>query len=107
MDTSIEVAGALEWFYKTYGPNWTLLLVFSIPLAIFAMQVFLAIRKDREANLAIAAKEDTIQRLAVENKLYRIQFFKEKCGWTDTQIREWVLENDPPKSLADAKKKKK
>ncbi len=92
----VDVVGFLDWFYKTYGSNWTLILVFSIPIAIVGWQIFQALRKDKEANLALAAKEDTIQRLAQENRLYRIQTFKEQFKWTDHQIEHWLLANEAP-----------
>jgi hypothetical protein len=104
---NVDVIGFLDWFYKTYGPNWTLVLIFSIPIAIFGWQVFQALRKDREANLAISAKEETIQRLADENRLYRILIAQEKWGWSEQQIEKYILKNEPQKESdkKDLKKK--
>ena len=95
VDVPAIVVGTLEWFYKTFGAGWTLALFFALPTLFFAWQVFLAFRKDRDVVLALDAKEDTIQRLAAENRMYRIQVFKEKFGWTDHQIDTWIIKGEP------------
>lgn len=91
------VVGILEWFYKTFGAGWTLVVFLSVPVLFLGWQIYLTWRKDKEANLALEAKEDTIQRLAEENRLYRIQIFKEKFGWTDHQVDTWIIKGEPPR----------
>ena len=81
VDVTNIVVGALQWFYNTLGAGWTLALAFSVPALFFAWQIYLTLRKDKDAMLALEAKEDTIQRLAAEHRMYRIQVFKEKFGW--------------------------
>jgi len=51
--SKIDVVWFLDWFYKTYGPNWTLVLIFSVPVLIVGWQIFQAFRKDRESNLSL------------------------------------------------------
>lgn len=51
-------------------------------------------RKDREVNLALKEKDRTIQRLAEQERNFRILFFKEKGGWTDEQIKQFVMKNE-------------
>jgi hypothetical protein len=96
----------IDWFYRQYGPNWTLGLLVTIVLIAIAWQVWQTIRKDREINKAIQAKDETISRLAEENRLYRIQVFK-KLDWTDDQIDRWILNNESPFREAKEVKKKK
>jgi hypothetical protein len=103
VDVPAIVVGTLEWFYKTFGAGWTLALLFSVPVLFFAWQVYLAIRKDRDVGLALEAKEDTIQRLAAENRMYRIQVFKDKFGWSEHQIESWIIKAEPS---SQPKKKK-
>jgi hypothetical protein len=51
-------------------------------------------RKDKDVDLALKEKDRTIQRLAEQERNYRILFFKEKCGWTDEQIQQFVMKNE-------------
>jgi hypothetical protein len=96
MDKAIQAAQQLlDWFFQHYGPRWTLLLIFLVPVAFVGWQIWLSWRKDKVTDKALEAKEETIQRLADDNRTYRILFFKEKCGWTDDQIERWLLLKDP------------
>lgn len=51
-------------------------------------------RKDKEVHLALKEKDRTIQRLAEQERNYRIMFFMEKCGWTSEQIEQFVMKNE-------------
>lgn len=51
-------------------------------------------RKDREVNLALKEKDRTIQRLAEQERNFRILFFMEKCGWSEERIQQFVMKNE-------------
>ncbi|MBE7436810.1 MAG: hypothetical protein HS115_00025 [Spirochaetales bacterium] len=48
-------------------------------------------QKDRDRSAALQEKERAIQRLANENREYRILMIKEKYHWTDDQINRYIL----------------
>jgi len=100
----------IDWFYTHYGPKATLALILVVPVVLLLWMFYQARRKDREANLALEAKEQTIQHLAAENRLHRIQMFKEQFKWSDHQIQIWLIDNEPaghqlPEKVKKAKQK--
>lgn len=96
----------LDWFYTHYGRWPTLGLIFLLPAGFIGLQIWQHRRKDRSDNAALQAKEDTIQRLAEDNRMYRAVLFKEKFGWTDEKIDAYVVKVKPA-ALPPAKKGKK
>lgn len=77
-----------------FGP-WVTLGIVAVVVAITGgWKIWNIKRKDREVNLALKEKDKTIQRLAEQERNYRILFFKEKCGWSDEQIQQFVMKNE-------------
>lgn len=80
----------LDWFYLHYGSTATLLLL-SVPIVlVVGLQIWQQLRKDRDFNVALQTKEDSIQRLADENRMYRAVLFREKFGWSEQQIEGFI-----------------
>lgn len=97
-----DYLGFFEWLYQRYGPRWTLALIIAIPIAALAFQIWRTARKEKDVSLALEEKERTIQRLAADNRLFRIQLFKEKLNWSDDQIERFMVKPE----LATAAEKK-
>jgi hypothetical protein len=93
----------LDWFYAHYGPGWTLSLIMAVPVAFLVVQMWQMLRKGKAVDIALATKEDSIQRLAEENRMYRAVLFKEKFGWSDQQIESFM--NRPALEAKKGKKK--
>ena len=86
----------LKFLNENLGPWLTAGIILVIGcsfLCFFLWRFHNEKRKDKEINQVIAEKERTIQRLAQDNREWRILFFKDKCGWNDKQVQKFVLEN--------------
>jgi len=101
--TPDDLPGVIEAFRKllevliaNYGTWGTLGIFAFIILASFGWKFYNNYRKDKEVNLALQEKDRTIQRLAEQERNFRILFFKEKAGWTDEQVERFVLRNEFP-----------
>jgi hypothetical protein len=81
-----------------FGPNLTLLLVFLIPLCFFAYRLYTDWVKRTEIDKVVAAKDETIQVMAQQNRDLRVQEFV-RLGWTPDQIEAVVLKNSPKNAL--------
>jgi hypothetical protein len=77
-----------------FGPWVTLGLVAAVIAITGAWKIWNIKRKDNEVNLALKEKDKTIQRLAEQERNFRILFFMEKCGWSDEQIQQFVMKNE-------------
>lgn len=86
----------LEVLIANYGIWGTLGIFAFVILAFFGWKLYNNYRKDKEVNLALQEKDRTIQRLAEQERNFRILFFKEKAGWTDEQVDRFVLRNEFP-----------
>lgn len=98
MDASPEFFDSLtkflEFLIARYG-NWgTVGIGAALLLVGILWRLYNDYRKDKETNAVVAEKDRTIQRLAEQERNYRILFLKEKAGWTDEQIRLFVMKND-------------
>jgi hypothetical protein len=93
-----DVLDALNNFIQiliaNYGRWGTIGIFVAIALASTGWRIYQYRRKDKEVNLALKEKDRTIQRLAEQERNYRILFFKEKCGWTDDEIEKFVMKNE-------------
>jgi hypothetical protein len=93
-----DVLDALNNFIQTlianYGRWGTIGIFLGIALLSAGWRIYQQRRKDKEVNLALKEKNRTIQRLAEQERNFRILFFKEKCGWTDDEIEKFVMKNE-------------
>jgi len=90
-EPTIDVVGVLDWLWGHLGAPTTTGLIFAVPVAFVAWQVWSSIRKDRKADAAIAAKEETIQRMADENRLLRIRLAQREWAWTAEEIDAYII----------------
>ena len=96
-DKIIEaVTKLLELLFRTLGVGGTIGVAIGFILLSVAWRIYNDKRKEKEINLALAEKDRTISRLAAQERVWRIQFFKETKGWSDEQIDKYLLQNDPP-----------
>lgn len=92
----LKAAGELfQQITNIYGPFWSLVIFFVLLLAVIAWKLYQQWRADREVNLVIAEKERTIQCLANENAMYRVEDLCRK-GWTRNDAISFVKEGAVP-----------
>lgn len=93
-----EVINALNNLVKSlvavFGAWGTIGLIAVILVITGGWKIWNIKRKDREIDLVLEEKDRTIQRLAEQERNYRILFFKEKFGWTDEQVLQFVMKNE-------------
>lgn len=82
----LEIA---EWVRINIG-TWPLYVAFALWVAWVVWGEY---RRWSEESKVIAEKERTIQRLAADNRLLRIQHLKSQ-GWTDEDIDRYLIAND-------------
>lgn len=92
----------LKTCVELLGYNLTVVLIFLVPSLLFLYKVYNDWTKRREVNLAIKAKDETIQVLAEQNRQFRVIELKEK-GWNDDAINNVVMKNTP-KDAVEARK---
>ncbi len=90
------VTKMLELLFRTLGVGGTIGIATVFILLSVAWRIYNDKQKEKEINLALAEKDRTISRLAAQERVWRIQFFKETKGWSDEQIDKYLLQNDPP-----------
>jgi hypothetical protein len=95
---SAEIINALnnlvQALVNNFGAWGTIGIAVALVVITGVWKIYNIRRKDRETNLALKEKDRTIQRLAEQERNYRILFFKEKCGWTDEQVLLFVMRNE-------------
>jgi hypothetical protein len=93
-----DVINALNNLVKSlvaiFGAWGTIGIAAGVLIVTGGWKIYNIRRKDREVNLALKEKDRTIQRLAEQERNFRILFFKEKAGWTDEQIQQFVMKNE-------------
>jgi hypothetical protein len=94
MADATKYLGLLDWLYLHYGSNVTLAIILGAPAVFVAIQVWREWRKEADVKLALQEKDRTIDRLASENRMYRVTLFKDKLGWTDEQIERFLIKGD-------------
>ncbi len=80
-DKIIEaVTKLLELLFRVLGVGGTIVVAIVFILLSVAWRIYNDKRKEKEINLALAEKDRTISRLAAQERVWRIQFFKEAKG---------------------------
>lgn len=88
-----EIKGLIELLINKFG-TWGFIGIFGIIIVlVMAWKWYNIYRKDQEEKSALNEKERSIQRLAQENREYKIIILKEKFKWSDEQIEKYILEN--------------
>lgn len=96
-DKVIEsVVKLLSFLFETLGVAGTIAATVLVVIVSAGWRIYNDRKKEKEINLALQEKDRTITRLAAQERVWRIQFFKESMGWTDEQIEKYILQNDLP-----------
>jgi|SRR5215218_3928276 len=77
-----------------YGPAGTLAIIIGAFVLAIGWRLFSDWLKNRKVDQALAEKEASIKRLAGEIRMYRAVFLKEKAGWDDELINNFLLRDD-------------
>lgn len=94
-DKIIEAAnGLLQTLLNAFGAGGTVALVIVIALLLFGYKVYTDWRKNKEPNQAIAAKDESIQLLASENRTLRAINLKLQ-GMSEDFIDKVILKGIP------------
>ncbi len=78
-----------------FGTERVFWLAVIILICSFIWKLWADGKKDREINIALEEKDRTIQRLASENREYRILIFKKNHSYSDEEIDKFILKNIP------------
>lgn len=83
----------LEVLIQSFGVRGTLILVIAFVVLSIVYRVYRDRRQDRYIKALLEDKDRQIQRLAEQERNYRIHFFK-LSGWTDAEIDQFVMKNE-------------
>lgn|SRR5690554_506968 len=84
----------LEALISRFGPGGTILLIGGFFLAFAARRVYLDWRADRLMNQALAEKERSIQRIADQEREWRVYFMMKDGKMTRREAEKIILRND-------------
>lgn len=87
----IDIIELLKFLINTYGKYQTILGVGLVILVFFGWRVYQDHRKDGVWEKLIAEKEQTIQRIATENRGLRIIIFRDVHKWSEEQIEKFFI----------------
>ena len=92
----------LKVLIGTFGPLGTAIFLVIFLILSIAWRLYNDRRKDKEISEALKEKDRAIQRLAEDNRVYRIKDLMSQ-GWTEDQIEKFVLMNSF-ENVVDARK---
>jgi len=84
-----SASNLINTLVHSIGKGWTIVLIFVIPIGTYFWKRYNNNRKDAAFKALIKEKDDTIERMKEEVKMYRINLFKDK-GWTDEGIDKYI-----------------
>jgi hypothetical protein len=84
----------LSTLIRNYGPLGTLGLIIGAVALFLGIRLFTDWIKNQKTDKALEEKERSIKRLAKEVRMYRAVFLKEKAGWDDNLISQFLLGDD-------------
>lgn len=84
----------VDAFVAKFGVGWTIVFLAVIVGLLIARRIYNDRREDREVNKALEAKEAALQLAAAEARTWRIVVLKEKCGWTNEEVEQYIIRND-------------
>lgn len=84
----------IEYLVGIFGPQGTFLLIIIFWITSTCWKVYNEYKKNKEINQVLEEKERTIQRIAKQEREFRILFFKEKFKWTDEQVERFIMKAD-------------
>jgi hypothetical protein len=76
MESLDTINKILTTLITTFGSSGTVVMLVFIALGAFAWRKYNDNQKDKYVDMALAAKDETIKRLAEESRAYKILLFK-------------------------------
>ncbi len=73
------------------GPGWTVAFVLGLFAGLIALKILTSRSAQKGWERALDEKERTIQRIATQEREWRVAQFR-RDGWTDEQIERWILQ---------------
>jgi len=87
--TITAINSLITTLVSIFGIGWTLIIIFATAVGTYFWKWYNNKRKQRYMDKLIEEKDKTIERMADEIRLMRIDFFK-RNGWTDDDIDKYV-----------------
>jgi hypothetical protein len=84
----------IDAFVAKFGVGWTIVMLVGLVAFLVARRIYNDRREDRDVNKALEAKEAALQLAAAEARSWRIVVLKEKCGWTNEEVEQYIIRND-------------
>ena len=88
---------------KAFGPDRTVGICLVAYGGFVLWRFYQDTRRDIEKREVVTALEAAVQRAANEAREYRVAFFKEKLGWTDEQVKSFILQETIPDAISARK----
>lgn len=111
MDTGLVTAlkGLLAYLISQFGPNGTLILILGAVLFLALRRLYLDHRADSLTTQALEEKERTIQRIANQERQWRLYFLIKEGNLSRKEAEKLVLQNEysTPKESREALEGKK
>lgn len=85
---------AFETLIKYYGPYGTLAIIVIIALAFTSWRLYQQWQERRKTDKTLAEKDQTIQRLAQQERSHRRIIFKLLTDWSNEEIERIIDSND-------------
>jgi hypothetical protein len=79
-----------EFMFKNFGPWGSLFIVILFVAGGLGWRIYNNLRKDKEVNQAVAAKDEEIKRMADEVRLYRALVFTRILGMPQQEVDRLV-----------------
>ena len=99
MDKFLEALNKiLETCISAFGTNFTIFLIFAVPLGFFGYKIYTDWRKRKEVDATIQAKDETIQILAEQNRQLRVIELTH-LGWSAKAIDKVIMKNTPKDAI--------
>lgn len=77
---------------KHFGPWGTIVIFGIIALGLFCWRYYSDRRRDKYVDKLLKEKDAAIQRLAEQERNYRVMFLKQ-MGWSDDDIDRFIMKN--------------
>lgn len=88
------VTNLVDILINSFGRETVIAFAIIILMTSIAWRWYSDKRKDKYIDQLLEEKDKTIQRLAKSERAYRALFFKEKAGWTEKEINNFILKNN-------------
>ena len=87
------IANLFNVLVENFGSAGSVIILFILVVAFYSYRLYIDKRKDKYIQALLKEKDRTIQRIAEQERNYRVLFLKEK-GMSDDEIERFVIRND-------------